>query len=69
MKTTTLKTIEIIVSPSGESSVETKGFNGSECREASRFLESALGRVTSESLTAEFHEARTQQHNNLEQGT
>ncbi|QDU96520.1 DUF2997 domain-containing protein [Lignipirellula cremea] len=61
--------IEIIISPTGESRVETKGFAGSECREASRFLESALGRATSESLTAEFHEARTHQHNHLDQET
>lgn len=63
------RTIEIIISPSGESRVETKGFAGSECREASRFLESALGRATSESLTTEFHEARTHQHNHLDQET
>jgi hypothetical protein len=63
------RTIEIIISPTGESRVETKGFAGSECREASRSLESALGRATSESLTAEFHEARTQKHNHLDQET
>ena len=39
------KTIEIIVSPSGESRVETKGFAGSACRDASRFFESAQGNV------------------------
>ena len=53
------KTIEIIITPSGESRVETKGFSGSECRDASRFLESALGKTTSERLTAEFHDVHT----------
>ena len=50
-----MKTIEITVSPQGQAKVETKGFSGSECREASRFLEQALGRSTGETLTAEFH--------------
>lgn len=63
------RTIEIIISPRGETRVETKGFAGSECREASRFLESALGKATTETLTAEFHDARTHQHNHLDQET
>ena len=61
-----MKTIEIIISPSGESRVETKGFAGSACRDASRFLESALGKSTSESLTAESHDSQTQHRNQLE---
>ncbi len=36
-----MKRIEIIISTSGESHVETKGFAGSQCQDASRFLESA----------------------------
>ena len=51
-----MKTIEITVDPQGQARVETKGFSGSECREASRFLEQALGRSTGETLTAEFHQ-------------
>ncbi len=50
------KTIEITVSPTGQSNVQTKGFIGGECREASRFVEEALGQRVSESLTAEFHQ-------------
>ncbi len=38
-----MKTIELIVSPDGSSRVETKGFAGSDCQQASRFLEQALG--------------------------
>jgi hypothetical protein len=56
------KTIEIIVTPAGETSVQTKGFAGSSCREASKFIEQALGDKTAETLTAEFHQtAATQQ--------
>ncbi len=50
------KTIEITVSPTGETSVTTKGFTGSSCRDASKFIEQALGQQTSETLTAEFHQ-------------
>ena len=50
------QTIEIIVSPNGQTRVETKGFAGSQCLEASRFLETALGKTTSESRTAEFYQ-------------
>jgi hypothetical protein len=54
------KTIEIIVSPDGQSRVETKGFAGSDCYEASRFLEEALGHRASEQLTPEFYQQQTQ---------
>ena len=50
-----IQTIEVIVSPTGESRIETKGFAGAACQEASRFLESALGAKTSEQLTAEYY--------------
>ena len=53
-----MKTIEITVSPTGETQVETRGFTGPECREASRFVEQALGTRTAEALTAEFHQAQ-----------
>jgi hypothetical protein len=51
-----MRTIEITVSPKGETKVETKGFHGAECRQASRFIEQALGQRTAEQLTAEFHQ-------------
>lgn len=49
------KTIEILISLKGETTVTTKGFVGSDCREASKFLEEALGQRAGERLTAEFH--------------
>ncbi len=51
-----IKVIEIVVSPSGQTQIETKGFTGSECRDASRFIENALGKRISEQMTAEFHQ-------------
>ena len=53
-----MKTIEITVSPTGETKVETRGFTGGECREASRFVEQALGTRTAETLTAEFYQGQ-----------
>ena len=50
--------IEIIVSPKGEATVTTKGYAGSSCREASKFIEQALGLQASERLTAEFHQGQ-----------
>jgi hypothetical protein len=40
--------------------VETKGFTGPSCKDASRFLEQALGESTAERLTAEFHQSADQ---------
>ncbi len=51
----TTKTIEIIVSPTGETRLETKGFSGSSCRDASKLIEEALGQRSDEQLTPEFH--------------
>jgi hypothetical protein len=50
-----LKTIKITVDPKGNARVETQGFTGGECREASRFVEQALGTRSAETLTAEFY--------------
>ncbi len=60
--------IEVIVSPTGATKVETKGFSGANCREASRSLEAALGQRSGEQLTAEFHTASTSNALNLNQG-
>ena len=56
-----MKIIEIIIAPNGQSTVETKGFTGSECRDASRFIEQAIGQQTNEILKSEFHQAATAQ--------
>jgi hypothetical protein len=57
------KTIEIIVNARGETTVTTKGFTGSSCRDATKYIEQALGSRTSETLTAEFHQVQpVEQH-------
>jgi hypothetical protein len=49
--------IEVIVSPKGETKLQTKGYAGSDCLQASKFLEDALGIPLSESKTAEYYAA------------
>jgi hypothetical protein len=48
-----MRTIELVVSPSGETTLETKGYSGDACRNASAFLEAALGFKQSDQPTAE----------------
>ena len=62
-----MKRIEITVKPNGSTSIETKGFAGRECQQASQFLEQALGSSTSEQLTAEFYAGQQQSESHREQ--
>ena len=59
-----MKTIEIFVNSKGETTVITKGFAGSACRDASHFIEQALGQRVGETLTAEFHQVANAQEQN-----
>jgi hypothetical protein len=56
-----MRTITVTVAPDGTSRVETSGFVGSDCREASRFVVQALGNSLSEQLKPEFHQTATEQ--------
>ena len=57
--------IEVTVSPTGEATIQTRGFAGGECLQASKFLEQALGVVASDQKTAEFFQSQqTQQEIN-----
>lgn len=47
-------TIEITVSPTGETKLESKNFTGADCQAATRSLELALGCRLSETLSAEY---------------
>lgn len=50
------QTIEIIIAPDGTTRLETKGFLGADCRDASRFIEQALGKASREQLKSEFYQ-------------
>jgi hypothetical protein len=53
--------IEVVVSPTGETTVQTKGYAGADCLQASRFLEQALGATTAERTTPEFYQSNPAQ--------
>jgi hypothetical protein len=50
--------IEVIVSPAGQTQVQTKGFVGPACQAASQFVEQALGQVANQQLTSEFYQGQ-----------
>ena len=51
------RTIEVIVSPKGETRITARGYAGPACKDATRAMEQALGAVESDRPTAEMHEA------------
>ncbi len=50
-----MRTIEVIVSPTGETTVQTRGYAGANCLQASQFLEQALGVSTNDRKTADYY--------------
>ena len=47
--------IEVVVSPTGEATVQTKGYAGADCLQASKSLEQALGVPTADRKTDEYY--------------
>ena len=56
------RTIEIIVSPIGEISIDAVGFKGPDCERATAFLEEALGAVANKTKKPEFHQSAQKSH-------
>jgi hypothetical protein len=57
------RVIEVVVSPKGETTVQTKGYAGADCLRASQFLEQALGVASADRKTGEFYlTAPAEQH-------
>jgi Protein of unknown function (DUF2997) len=48
--------IELLISPKGETTLQTKGYAGADCQQASKWLEQALGVATNDRKTAEFYQ-------------
>ena len=48
------RTIEIIVSPNGEVSIDAVGFKGADCERATAYLEAALGVVGHKAKKPEY---------------
>ena len=49
-----MKTITLIIAPDGQTKVETHGFDGQSCTDATKFLETALGQKTAEQFKPEY---------------
>jgi len=50
------KTIEVTVSPTGDVFIDAIGFQGPDCEQATRYLEEALGTLTTRKRKAEYHQ-------------
>lgn len=48
------RTIEIVIAPGGGISIDAIGFKGADCEQATKFLEQALGQVTTKRHTPEY---------------
>ena len=59
--------IEVTVSPTGETTIQTKGYAGSDCLAASKFLEEALGVVCTDRKTAEHFDVVPEQQQIVQQ--
>ena len=64
-----MKRIEIVVDSKGQSKVETKGFAGSKCVEAGKFIEQALGQQAEMRTTPEFFHAQVDQGQRASNGS
>lgn len=60
-----MKQFELVISPTGESQLETQGYSGAECLIDSQFLEVALGRTLSDRKTAAYYQTETTNPNQL----
>ncbi len=56
-----------MVAPDGSTEVRTEGFAGGQCRQASQFIERALGSRQSEQLTQDFYKGSIEAANNTVQ--
>jgi len=61
------QTIEVLVRRDGQLTIQTQGILGNQCRQASWFLEQALGQAAAETLTAEFYLSPSQQEHERQQ--
>jgi hypothetical protein len=58
--------VEVVVSPQGEITLRTKGYAGSACLQASKFLEQTLGSKTTERKTSEYYQVASSEQQQQE---
>jgi hypothetical protein len=51
-------TVEIIVSPQGEITIDAVNFKGADCEKATAYLEDALGVVKNRAKKPDYHQSR-----------
>lgn len=51
------KRIQVVVSPTGATTIKATGFTGAECKDATKSLVAALGTPKSDSLSAEYYQS------------
>ena len=56
------KTIEVLVSTTGEIKIDAVGFKGADCDHATKYLEEALGTVGAKIKKPEYHQRSTTKH-------
>ena len=54
------RTIEVIVSTTGEISIQAVNFQGADCEKATQYLEEALGTTTAKTKKWEFYQKTVQ---------
>lgn len=54
------QTVEVEIDMDGKVTIQTAGFSGASCLQATKALESVLGTVTDDTKTPEFHQAASQ---------
>lgn len=57
------RTLEIIVTSTGDIRIEAVGFQGADCEQATRFLEEALGQIEQRRRKREFHQPAKRSRN------
>jgi hypothetical protein len=56
------RTLEILISPTGEIQIDALGFKGPDCEQATRFLEEVLGAVQVRQRKPEYQRRHVTQH-------
>jgi len=55
------RSIEILIAPTGEITIDAIGFKGADCDQATKFLETALGLTAEKQRKPEYHQTHRQQ--------
>jgi hypothetical protein len=58
-----MKTIEILITPAGQLTINVAGFAGLDCEKATAFLEQALGQVSQKQRKPEWYRPVTRRQN------